>query len=473
MYSYPPTTKIPDDYVWISPQFLKAHGWRPLDLVVLRALVVVVGGTNEGDEDANASTIAVLGRLYPHAACPPTQVRVTPELYDYVETCGRHGAAAAAAAAATMEESTTTLSNSNVPRLMLAPLERIRLLQHGSSTITVTLERVNDTADISTDERVTLYVRCLHTDTEVPQDSDTFLWTRALAHRHIMSKTVVSLRHAYYDSSDTAYDDAWTLLQIDAVECSEGTPVPLSSAIRLPPHYEQIRLVVVLPGEVHDETVSDQDTIGTPVIDPAYPDLHTQLTHNVLSAHGPARPTGVLLRGPPGVGKTRLVQRAFDNAQPHQSSAHWISISQFAFQAWGQTATELAAAMMMTTNRRHTKPSLVILDDLHVLATNDENEISNDPERRVLQAAVGLVLDQCADNHLPLLALSTMEALPAEFLKAGRLEVTLTMEAPTLRQREIILTGMLQQIGCQTTATWAAALATTTAGCVAADLRQM
>jgi SpoVK/Ycf46/Vps4 family AAA+-type ATPase len=99
-----------------------------------------------------------------------------------------------------------------------------------------------------------------------------------------------------------------------------------------------------------------------------------------------------------------------------------------------------------------------------------------DPERRLVYNSLLQVADKLIEKCIPVLGIAhTATQLPAELTKNGRLEKEVSVPPPTQLQREHILLHTLQEtdIDSQLCQKWAEALAPTTAGCVAADIRRI
>jgi transitional endoplasmic reticulum ATPase len=193
---------------------------------------------------------------------------------------------------------------------------------------------------------------------------------------------------------------------------------------------------------------------------------------DLLQLDGPCRPSGVLLTGCPGVGKTRMAQCM---ASRLEQTVHWILLGDFLLQAIGKTATEMAQAMLPASSSLSPPPDLVIVDDVDLLAVSDDAR--NDAEKRTVLAGLLVVMDECVQTGKTILGIATTaSALPPELVKAGRFEKEIPMEAPTLQQREMILESLLRDmVGVDATQVeqWSSILASTTAGCVVADLRRI
>jgi SpoVK/Ycf46/Vps4 family AAA+-type ATPase len=196
-----------------------------------------------------------------------------------------------------------------------------------------------------------------------------------------------------------------------------------------------------------------------------------------------AAPTGILLSGCAGVGKTRLAVASASRLQ----RVHWISVHDLVLQAAWATEEVLMDCMLKPPSGNH--HVVLVLDDLDALGNNDESSCANDYERRLVRNSIVQVIDQLVlqRRRVAVLGIGRDSAqLPTELVKVGRLEKEVTMVPPSQRQREQILYSMLIELlkgSIETTedtedvrgvcTKWAELLATMTAGCVAADIRRL
>lgn len=206
------------------------------------------------------------------------------------------------------------------------------------------------------------------------------------------------------------------------------------------------------------------------------PGYETQVDHLVqlLQLPSSARPSGLLLTGCAGVGKTRLVQCVASQLLGKGWSIHRVSVHDLVLQASWATEERLLATLRPPLLEN----ALLVIDDLDAAGNeNDDSATSNDHERRLVRNSLLQVVDQMVQRDIPVLGIGTdVSQLPFELVKVGRLEKEVSMSPPSQRQREQILGGMLTQLVENDAARriqWAELLATLTAGCVAADLRQL
>ena len=193
------------------------------------------------------------------------------------------------------------------------------------------------------------------------------------------------------------------------------------------------------------------------------PGYETLLAHlqDLIQPHQPGRPTGVLLRGCSGVGKTRLataLASSCNNSRIHD--VHMISAHDLLMQASWATQEDLL--------KHINKPiqsycPLVIIDDLSVM----EHSSDHDMEWMLVRNTLLIAMDQWIHDGVAILGIA-IGTLPQEFTK--RLEVHRTMLPPTQAQREVMLESILHHnVGHGA----AKALSGALAGCVAADMQQL
>jgi SpoVK/Ycf46/Vps4 family AAA+-type ATPase len=234
-----------------------------------------------------------------------------------------------------------------------------------------------------------------------------------------------------------------------------------------------------LPDESDNDTYipSAAATLNTTLVCPGYAAVQASLQKVLQLAPHPAAPSGILLTGPAGVGKTRLLRSLLPSITALQH--HTVSIQEIRRRA----ATAEATVFSWLQPPRQLHPdggTLLILDDLQVLSSH-----ATDIESRLIVNCLLQIMDQKQRTPVLVVGLARDAAtLPPELLRAGRLEVEVAMPPPTQGQREVILYHLLQSSSSSSAAAadttapddppyrhWARLLATVTAGCVASDLR--
>lgn len=201
---------------------------------------------------------------------------------------------------------------------------------------------------------------------------------------------------------------------------------------------------------------------------PGY-ELLLQEILEVLRVHGtPASPSGILLTGCTGVGKSRLASCLAYNYSKVEDHVYYLSTQDLIFRA--ATETNLFRDCILPQLQQC---KLWILDDLHLLERGDSDEEQRDNERTIVQNSIVEAFDLYHDK-CRIVGIGQVEAkLPTELTKIGRLEKSIQMLPPTQAQRVIIWEHLLFDNCVLTSSTrqnWSLALASTTAGCVVADL---
>lgn len=457
------------EHLGVSPQCLERLGLLPYTVVALTT--------------ASSSSLRCVGRVLPYPSSNNDNnnnvIAIHPTLFAFFHAAYKSG-------------TPPPPQDEEESSLRLAPWQssRIRLDDDDNQDdgAACKLEKVQDVYCVEENVKVQLKLKCIYTEQEEEdydeQDEE------SNAHQHLANHL-----------ADRCVQQSAVVL----VECRRGkcTIVMVESIIIVAENHQVVAEVVRLPfdaaqiqvqvsfGQAATTTASaaahDATTTNNNCHCPGYTTLQTEISH-LFSLGTTSRPSGLLLTGSPGVGKTRLVQ----SLPPQQ---HWIRLSDVLWHAMGKTVDELVAIMLPRRfrRRRHRraetdavdsslsfsvpndnkkKNTIVVVDNVQVLAGFDDNP--NDTEKCVLLTSLLQVMEQCVQWDTPLLAIANTATsdLPADLIKAGRLEKEICMEAPTLWQRQEILQALLQSMGC-TVPEWAEALASTTAGCVAGDLRQV
>jgi SpoVK/Ycf46/Vps4 family AAA+-type ATPase len=230
----------------------------------------------------------------------------------------------------------------------------------------------------------------------------------------------------------------------------------------------------------------DDDSVWESSI-PGYEVLHDRIFELTSSIYpSSVAPTGLLLTGVPGVGKSRLAsflahsytiqRRQSDHGNPSSSegsssngTVFYLSVRDLIFQAVSES--DLYQNIIVPGLR---SCSLWILDDLHLLERDDSGEEVSRIDAEYISVCNALL--QAIDGYHEscfILGIGQVAAkLPPGFTKSGRLEKQMEMLPPTQSQRNAIWDHLLvNDVPIQTTRhSWCNSLATNTAGCVAADL---
>ena len=215
-----------------------------------------------------------------------------------------------------------------------------------------------------------------------------------------------------------------------------------------------------------------------------------------------AAPSGILLTGCAGVGKTRFVTSTIGTQIGSTPSlSHYVSAHDLVMLASWAGEDMIIDAIYPP----HRQCKVVVLDDLHIfgkssgVSDNNSTGTTNGREYRLVLNSITQVIDRINNSSSDFLSSSNVSSpshcaiigigrdksyIPSELLKAGRLEKEVEMLPPSQSQREAILNHLLLGLRTHTgddvqaayesrCQEWAELIATATAGCVAFDLRRM
>lgn len=151
----------------------------------------------------------------------------------------------------------------------------------------------------------------------------------------------------------------------------------------------------------------------------------------------------------------------------------WVSAQDLLVRASWATEVDLLELLLPRTRKR----CLVVLDDLQILASDDEDVVYHDSELLLVHNSILEALSRLSLITPPPIILGIAHSasqLPTELVRIGRLEKEIQMDPPTQVQREDILAFILQDVkDSEKRRKWAEALASQTAGCLASDLRRL
>jgi len=327
-----------------------------------------------------------------------------------------------------------------------------------------------------------VHVTCLHSDFCSTGDSNSWnrVLARALEGRWIMKRAVLLVSAADCSTEE----EGCVILKVEDVVWPDGDRKRQSNesgeiAFRLGTSYS---FSVVDCSAPNDRRGKNAPT-SVPPLDwadgtcPGYQSVLTEL-EQLLRIEGTASPSGIILTGCAGVGKTRLASCLASLVISNvPSDIHWVSVHDLLLRAGWAAEDDMFGFIVPITSSL--SPLIVVLDDLDVLAAEGaDSAASLDHERRVVWNS----LLQAVDQHnigptgrvVRFLGIARdVSQLPPDLFKVGRLEKQVLMIPPSQDQRESILYSILQGAGCDSDLCqlWSELLARMTAGCVAADLR--
>ncbi len=155
---------------------------------------------------------------------------------------------------------------------------------------------------------------------------------------------------------------------------------------------------------------------------------------------GARMPRGVLLIGPPGVGKT-MIAKAVANAADvpfyYQSGASFVQI----YVGMGaKRVHELFAAA------KKNAPSIIFIDEIDAVGKKRGGERSDEREGTLNQLLTEMDGFEGSSGVIVVAATNKMEVLDEALLRAGRFDRRIFVELPTKRERESILNKYLSKV---------------------------
>jgi len=155
---------------------------------------------------------------------------------------------------------------------------------------------------------------------------------------------------------------------------------------------------------------------------------------------GARMPRGVLLVGPPGVGKT-MIAKAVANAADvpfyYQSGASFVQI----YVGMGaKRVHELFAAA------KKNAPSIIFIDEIDAVGKKRGGERSDEREGTLNQLLTEMDGFEGSSGVIVVAATNKIEVLDEALLRAGRFDRRIFVELPTKRERESILNKYLDKV---------------------------
>jgi len=155
---------------------------------------------------------------------------------------------------------------------------------------------------------------------------------------------------------------------------------------------------------------------------------------------GARMPKGVLLVGPPGVGKTMIAKAVANAAEVpfyYQSGASFVQIYV------GMGAKRVHELFMAA---KKNAPSIIFIDEIDAVGKKRGGERSDEREGTLNQLLTEMDGFEGSSGVIVVAATNKIEVLDSALLRAGRFDRRIFVELPTKRERESILMKYLAKI---------------------------
>lgn len=155
---------------------------------------------------------------------------------------------------------------------------------------------------------------------------------------------------------------------------------------------------------------------------------------------GARMPRGVLLVGPPGVGKTMIAKAvAYESGVPfyYQSGASFVQI----YVGMGaKRVHELFAAA------KKNAPSIIFIDEIDAVGKKRDGQRNDEREATLNQLLTEMDGFEGSSGVIVIAATNKIEVLDSALLRAGRFDRRVFVELPTIHERESILMKYLKKV---------------------------
>ena len=155
---------------------------------------------------------------------------------------------------------------------------------------------------------------------------------------------------------------------------------------------------------------------------------------------GARMPRGVLLVGPPGVGKTMIAKAvAFEAGVPfyYQSGASFVQIYV------GMGAKRVHELFQAAKNN---SPSIIFIDEIDAVGKKRDGQRNDEREATLNQLLTEMDGFEGSSGVIVVAATNKIDVLDSALLRAGRFDRRVFVELPTKREREAILEKYLNKV---------------------------